>query len=448
MSEKLKLVAGLGKTGLSIAHYLKLRNKPFVLFDTRHHPSSQDEFKAQFPGVDIYLDEYPADLLDKVDEIICSPGVPLDIPLLENAREKNIPIIGDIECLARESKIPIIAITGTNGKSTVTSLVGEITKQAGLKVAVAGNIGSPVLALLDGNEQYDVWVLELSSFQLDLTYTLAPVAATILNITPDHLDRHHHFDAYNQAKQRVYSHAKYLIYNRQDQRTCPAQTNFDQQGVLISFGLDKPHQGTWGIIEDQGISYLSYGDKRLLDAELLKIKGKHNWANALAAAALSHAFGIELEVIAKALQNFSGLPHRSQWVRTLDGVEWINDSKGTNIGATLSAIAGLGPSLEGKIILIAGGQGKGADFTELRPVVADHVRTIILIGEDAYKIEEALQGSVELIHAKKLEEAVNLAKSKALSGDAVLLSPACASLDMFKDFNHRGELFTQAVNAL
>ncbi|ASQ44940.1 UDP-N-acetylmuramoyl-L-alanine--D-glutamate ligase [Legionella clemsonensis] len=446
MKQLLYLVAGLGKTGHSIAGYLRRRNLPFVVFDTRREVTGLAEFAAAFPGVDIFLENLPHALYQQLAGIIASPGISLDEPFLQEAFRLNIPVFGDIECLTRETSSPMIAITGTNGKSTVTTLVGEMAKAAGLSVAVAGNIGLPVLDLLDNDQTYDLWVLELSSFQLDLTHSLKPVAATILNLSPDHLDRHHTYEAYINSKQRIYQNAQVLLYNRQDAHTYP---NTDLiQGNKASYGLDKPDAANWGIVEKNGRPYLAQGEYCFLAVDELRIKGKHNWQNALAACALARAAGIDFQSIVSVLQSFKGLPHRCQWVRTLNQVDWINDSKGTNIGATLSAISGIGGSMQGKIVLIAGGQGKGADFTELRSPVADYVRSVVLIGEDADKMEEALADVVPVLRAPSLDGAVVLAKEQAKPGDVVLLSPACASLDMFRDFNHRGEVFTNLVGKL
>lgn len=442
------LIIGLGKTGLSIAQYLRQRNQAFVMFDTRLQPPGLSEFNEKFPEVDVFLNEFPEELYQKITEIICSPGIPLETPVLQKAASLGLPIIGDIECLAREITAPVIAITGTNGKSTVTTLVGEMAKAAGLKVAVAGNIGLPVLSLLDDAIPYDLWVLELSSFQLDLTYSLAPLAATILNITPDHLDRHHHIDAYIEAKQRVYRQAQVALHNRDDALTFPKEMDGIFSPQMISYGLNPPVSGNWGLRPIDGINFLSNGVLNLLSVDALRIKGRHNWQNALAACALAEAVNIDYSYMIQTLRTFTGLPHRSQWVRTLDSVDWINDSKGTNIGATMSAISGIGGSMNGKIVLIAGGQGKGADFTELRSPISEYVRSMILIGEDADKLNHALADVVPIVKASNLEAAVNVAKSHAKPGDVVLLSPACASLDMFRDFNHRGDSFTAAVNAL
>lgn len=446
MHQSLRLVVGLGLTGHSIARFLRRRNQPFAVFDTRMQPTGLGDFQIEFPDVPVYLEAFPEHIYPQVTEIICSPGVALDEPFMQKAAELGIPVIGDIECLVREIDVPIIAITGTNGKSTVTTLVGEMAKEAGLSVAVAGNIGLPALDIHDVGVQYDLWVLELSSFQLDLTHSLSPLAATILNITPDHLDRHHTFEAYAMAKQRIYHQAKNIFYNREDSNTRPRFSSHHE--ALMSYGLGEPEADAWGIIHASGIDYLAQGDKRLLPVDMLRIKGKHNWLNALGACALADAAGIDMNSILAVLKRFSGLPHRCQWVRKLNEVDWINDSKGTNVGATVSAISGIGDAIQGKIVLIAGGQGKEADFVEMRNPIANFVRSVVLIGEDAYKIEAAIAGKVPVMHACSLDEAVSLAHSQSQSGDVVLLSPACASFDMFRDFNHRGDDFITAVNAL
>ncbi|MGC1182122.1 UDP-N-acetylmuramoyl-L-alanine--D-glutamate ligase [Legionella sp.] len=443
MKHPLYLVAGLGKTGLSVARYLHRNNKSFVAFDTRSEAPNLAEFSTEFPDIQVYVQHVPEDVFSQLTDIIASPGLSLDTPFLLRAIQAGIAVYSDIECLAREIHTPVIAITGTNGKSTVTTLVGEMARIAGYNVAVAGNIGTPVLDMLNDEHHYDLWVLELSSFQLDLTYSLAPVVATILNVSPDHLDRHHTMDAYVQAKQRIYHKTQLALFNRDDSYTVPAiQVN------SISFGKEEPGANNWGLINLEGKVYLAKGNTCFLPTESVLIKGVHNWFNALAACALADAVGIPQHHIIKVLTTFPGLFHRCQWVRTLDGVDWINDSKGTNIGATSSAINGLGGSMQGKIVLIAGGQGKGADFRELTQAVADFVRAIVLIGEDADKIEAALDTVVPIARASSLDNAVALAKTQAKPGDVVLLSPACASLDMFRDFNHRGALFTSLVEGL
>lgn len=446
MDKSLYLIAGLGKTGLSIARYLQRRNKPFALFDTRANPPELEIFKKHYPDVAIYLQQVPYGIITTLKAIITSPGIPLEIPLLTHAMTDGIPVYGDIECLARETRAPIVAITGTNGKSTVTALVGEMANAAGFKTAVGGNIGEPVLDLLDDDQQYDLWVLELSSFQLDLTESLAPLASCILNISPDHLDRHHTIENYRLAKQWIYHKAKASVFNRQDPATFPSP----DYGELahFSFGEDTPRDGQWGLVTKEEGIFLAHGKNAFFPVNDLHIKGVHNWQNALAACALASLAGVPREHQIAVLKNFAGLPHRCQWVRTLEGVDWINDSKGTNVGASISAITGIGSALSGKIVLIAGGQGKGADFTLLTDAVKAHVRSMIVLGEDAEKIASAMRQIVPVEKTKTLEDAVQKAKMAAQPGDVILLSPACASLDMFKDFNHRGEIFTTLVQAL
>jgi UDP-N-acetylmuramoylalanine--D-glutamate ligase len=445
MKELLYLVVGLGKTGQSIARYLRRRNLPFIIYDTRTKPEGTEEFYSEFPGVDIFLGEFPFSLYPQLRGLICSPGVPLDSLFIKKAEANGIPIIGDIECLVKETSAPIIAITGTNGKSTVTTLVGEMIKASGKNVAVAGNIGLPVLDMLDIGVAYDYWVLELSSFQLDLTHSLAPLASTVLNITPDHLDRHCTMEAYTQAKYRVYQKAQTILFNRQDPLTLPPQV--DQQ-TIISFGIDTPKHGQWGLVKNEDQTFLAFGEQIIMSVNDMRIKGQHNWLNALAACALAHTANVSFVTMAEVLQRFGGLPHRSQWVRKLNDVDWVNDSKGTNVGATRSSIAGIGATGKCKIVLIAGGQGKGANFSDLREPVSKFVRSLVLIGEDAKKIENDLDQVVPVLHAPSLAIAVQMAKNEAKAGDVVLLSPACSSFDMFRDFNHRGDEFIAAVNAL
>lgn len=442
------VVVGLGKTGLSIARYLRRRGHAFAVFDTRSNPPHLAAFHAEFPNVDVFFSDFPTALYAQLTAMIMSPGVSLHEPFVQTAQKMGIPIWGDIECFSHAVNAPVIAITGTNGKSTVTRLVGEMAKAAGFTVAVAGNIGEPVLDALDDGTPYDLWVLELSSFQLELTYSLKPIAGTILNITPDHLDRHITLQAYRNAKQRIYHQTLYLLHNRDDSQTAPSAEKHGEIQCVASFGLNQPQSGEWGIVSDGTNHYLAYGAVPFMSVEALRIKGRHNWQNALAACGLAHAVGVPMASMIQTLQRFAGLAHRSQWVRTIHGIDWVNDSKGTNVGATVSAITGIAPSISGKIVLIAGGLGKGADFTALRTPIMAHVRSVVLIGKDADSIEESLIGAVPIRRATSLEEAVVMAKTAAQSGDTVLLSPACASQDMFDDFNHRGEVFRTVVMGL
>ena len=441
---KMFLVAGIGQTGQSIARYLQRRNQPFIAFDTREEPPGILDFQVEFPEVEIFLQDLPVKYYAELLAIIVSPGISQQHPVLSNARALEIPVYGDIECFAREVKVPVIAITGTNGKSTVTTLVRDMAHSAGLMVAMCGNIGCPVLDLLDNGVAYDLWVVELSSFQLDLCNSLAPTAATILNVTPDHLDRHGDFSAYQQAKHRIYINSKYCIYNRDDSCTTPKPFT----DKTLSFGLSTSVSPNFGLISINQRTWLACGDNPVIAVDDLRIKGRHNWENSLAALALATAVGLPISACAAGLRQFTGLKHRCQWLRTLNGVDYINDSKGTNVGATCSALYGLGAAISGKIILIAGGQAKGADFSALNPPATEYVRVVILIGEDAPILADALKNSAPVIWADSLEHAVKLAACAAKTGDIVLLSPACASFDMFQDFNHRGESFASIVSAL
>lgn len=437
------IIIGLGKTGLSCVRYLAKQQKPFIVLDTSENPPGLIELKEKFPQIPYHLGSLDANLLCKASEIIVSPGVPLDEPALIKAKAAGIPIISDIEVFVRNTKVPIVAITGTNAKGTVTTLVGDMVHNAGHKVIVAGNIGTPVLDLLSENSP-EFYVLELSSFQLESTYSLQAVAATILNVSDDHLDRHHTMEAYIAAKQRVYEHCQAAIYNRDDAATHPAVT----PSTIYSFGLTEPKPGEFGIRNVAGQIHLAYGAEILLAVDELKIKGRHNWANALAALALGTAIKLPLPAMLQALREFKGLHHRCEWLTEVNGVTWYDDSKGTNVGATIAAIEGLGSAINGKLILIAGGLGKGANFEPLQAPVSKYVRDVILIGQDAPILERALNTSAPIHHAVDLKAAVMMAKSKAQAKDAVLLSPACASFDMFQNYEHRGEVFKSLVKEI
>jgi UDP-N-acetylmuramoylalanine--D-glutamate ligase len=447
--ERLSLVVGLGKTGLSIARYLKAKGEIFSVFDTRGAPPGLDAFQREFPDVSVFLKDYPEAELSDISRLICSPGVPLDIPLIQAARQRDILVEGDINCFAKEVSAPVVAITGTNGKSTVTCLLGEMAKAAGRAVCIAGNIGTPVLDCLNEAESIDLWVLELSSFQLDITHALKPLVATFLNLSDDHLDRHHDAAAYCAAKHRVYRGAEVLLFNRDDPNTYPNEAYLQSAEKTLSYGKSVPKAGEWGLVVDaKDESWLAFGEQLILPVKALGIQGIHNALNAKAALALAKVVGLPMETSLKALKAFTGLPHRCQEIREIKGVKWINDSKGTNVGSTQSAIQGLAPLLKGKLILIAGGQGKGADFRVLRDALRAHVRFLVLIGEDAALLEDALGDVSDVIHADSMADAVHCASAHAQPGDAVLFSPACASFDWFRDFNHRGEVFAGLVEAL
>ncbi|MBV1787087.1 UDP-N-acetylmuramoyl-L-alanine--D-glutamate ligase [Marinobacterium sp. D7] len=443
-TDKSRVVIGLGKTGLACARYLARRGLPFAVCDTREQPPSAEAFRAEFPQVPLYCGPLDADLLSRYSEIILSPGVAQADPAIRQAVANGVRLSGDIDLFCAEARAPIVAITGSNAKSTVTTLVGEMAKAAGVRVLVGGNLGTPVLDLLD--DQAELYVLELSSFQLETTNDLRAAAATVLNISPDHLDRYDSMQGYHAAKHRIYRGCAVAVENRDDALTRPLLP----KGVKkVEFGLGKPDLKQFGLIEHQGSVWLAQGLEPLIDTRELKIRGSHNQANALAALALGEAVGLPISAMLEALKLFGGLEHRCQWVADRCGLSWFNDSKGTNVGATLAALNGLGATLEGeaRILLIAGGEGKGQSFDELDAPLARYGRALILIGRDGPQIARAVD-AVEHHFAADMTLAVQLAARLGQPGDVVLLSPACASFDMFTGYPARGRAFVDAVEEL
>ncbi len=435
------LVVGLGLTGMSVVRYLHKNGHHLVVVDSREQPPGLDALQREFPDVPVYTGVFDEALFSGAEQLVVSPGVPMSEAAIVHAMGRGVEVAGDIEIFARQVNAPVIAITGSNGKSTVTTLVGAMAKRAGLKVAVGGNIGTPALDLL--RQKADLYVLELSSFQLETLQSLKPVAAVVLNVSPDHMDRYADVAHYTAVKRHIYHHCRHAVINRDDVRVQAMRTG---QKQVSGFTLNEPVAGDFGLREFDGRTWLCKGGCKLLPEAELKLGGRHNTANALAALALGEAANFDMEDMLNALRTFTGLPHRTQWVAEREGVTWYNDSKGTNVGATLAAIEGL--PVKNKLILIAGGLGKGADFTPLRAAVASKARLVVLIGEDAPKIEQALQEVVPVMLAAGMEEAVQIADDLSYPGDCVLLSPACASFDMFRGFEHRGETFMHAVEAL
>jgi len=442
--EGLRVVIGLGKTGLSCVRYLRSLGYKVAVNDTRDNPPNLAELQAEFPDVEISLGKLDEHLLLKAHEIIASPGISINEPELLSARlNAGISVIGDIELFCRAVDKPIVAITGSNAKSTVTTLVGLMAENAGINVAVGGNLGTPVLELL--NQPADLYVLELSSFQLETTHSLRAAAAVVLNISEDHMDRYANMQEYHKAKHRIYRNCHFYITNRQDLLTVPL---LPEAIPNTSFGLDKPDLNTYGVIREQGKNYLAKGQAKLLATDEMGIFGEHNVANALAALALGEAVNIPMAAMLQTLKAFTGLKHRCQLVVKHQGVAWYNDSKGTNVGATLAAINGLGAAISGKVLLIAGGVGKGQDFSPLSPALAQYGKALILLGEDAEKIDQAVRADISKVHVSSLVAAVQQAQQLAKEGDAILLSPACASFDMFKHYEDRGEQFVAAVKEI
>ncbi len=434
------LIVGLGLTGLSCARYLTRHGIEVAMTDSRAKPPSLDLIRSEMPDIPLFIGGFNEAAFARADQIVVSPGVSLAEPFMARAQAQGVEVIGDIELFARAAQAPIVAITGSNGKSTVTTLVGEMARNDGRQVQVGGNLGTPALDLLDGPVP-DFYVLELSSFQLETTLSLQGQVATVLNLSPDHLDRYADLAAYAAAKQRIFQGAVLQVVNRDD---ATAAALADPDRPSRGFTLLTPAANEYGIRLRDGQEWIARGDEWLMPASEVRIAGRHNLANALAALAIGEGMGLQREVMLDTLRAFAGLPHRTQWVRERQGVTWYNDSKGTNVGATEAAIAGM----SGPVVLIAGGEGKEQDFAPLARAMAAHGRGAVLIGRDAHLIASVLTGVVPVVHARSMEEAVACADEMSILGDCVLLSPACASFDMFDGFAHRGQVFTQAVERL
>ena len=436
-------IVGMGATGLSAARFLSSIGKSFVFADSRSEPPRLSEVREQYPDVSLMLGPFAEDLLLGFDRVVVSPGVSLEEPALVAARERGVKLIGDVELFLEQAAAPVIVITGSNGKSTVTTLLGKMAEACELSVGVGGNLGTPMLDLLD--KRHQLYVIELSSFQLELVTDTQGAIAGLLNISPDHMDRYAGLQQYHAAKHRIFLGASRVINNRQDPLTNPLLSTSVKQS---SFGLNKPDLGSFGLIDEAGQSWLACGLDQLMPVSEVAIKGTHNIANALAALALGQAAGLEMSAMLETLKTYSGLPHRCEHIATIDNVMYIDDSKGTNVGATIAALNGFGDSAAAKLILIAGGQGKEQDFSKLQKPVKQFVKQAALFGEDAALIAAALQGTTQVELCDSLEDAVAKAHANAESGDIVLLSPACASFDMFSGFEQRGRCFQNAVKAV
>ena len=442
VSDRRTLVVGLGKTGLSCVRYLCEKGRDVAVADSRLSPPGLDELRAEWPDLPVYLGEFDADLFAGFNELVVSPGISVAEPAIRVAADKGAVIRGDIDLFSEVADAPIIAITGSNGKTTVTTLVGEMARAAGRRVEVGGNIGTPALELLGRGA--DLYVLELSSFQLETTRELNALAATVLNVSDDHMDRYPDKMAYFQAKQRIFNGCQNAVVNLDDALSTPmARDNLR----FLCFGFHRVNPDTFSTRDDDEGTWITFGFDNLLLAEELGLMGQHNISNVMAALALGQAAGLPMDVMLDTAKRFKGLPHRCEFVRRVSDVDYINDSKGTNVGATAAAIESLVPA-GGKIVLIAGGEGKGADFSLLAEPVATHCRAVVLIGTDAETIATALGNRVETVNAADIAGAVHTAKKLAQPGDRVLLSPACASFDMFRDYGDRGDRFRQQVEGL
>ena len=447
------VVLGLGDTGLSAVRWLSARGAKVSVADTRTTPPQAARLRALLPDVAIHTGAFQSAMLEAADSLILSPGLALSEPAIAHAIASGVEVIGDVELFARavhalnaerEHPMKLIAITGSNGKSTVTAMCGDMCRMAKMQTCVVGNIGLPVLeALLEverGNVSApDVWVLELSSFQLETTFTLNADVATVLNISEDHMDRYPDLAAYVAAKARVFQGAGIQVLNREDAHSMAMRLSGRR---VVTFGLDTPADENLGVCDDE----LCHGGDMLMPITALPVTGLHNVMNALAALALTRAIGCPDDASLRGLIHFQGLPHRVEKVAVVNGVTYYDDSKGTNVGATEAALYGMGAQ---KVVVILGGEGKDQDFSPLKAAVEANARSVILIGRDAPLIREALRGStVPMETVTSLNEAVDLAHRQALPGDAVLLSPACASFDMFRNYVHRAEVFIAAVQQL
>ncbi len=432
------LVVGLGATGLSIARHLRRSHVDAMFFDSRETPPGIEELDRVWPNAEVLLGD--ARLPAGVARIITSPGISDRHPLLQTARKKRVEIISDIELFAREVKSPFVAITGSNGKSTVTTLLYHMCIADGREALAGGNLGEPALDLL-GHPKPQVYVLELSSFQLQRTQRLPAAVAVLLNVSPDHLDWHADEAEYRESKYRVFREAQAAVINRSD----PAAKQHAQHCKnLISFGLDEPAEGQFGLRVEDGETYLARGEVLLLSIRDLAMYGIHNQLNALAALAAGELLGLAMPAMLQVLAEFAGLPHRMQFVARIAAVDYINDSKATNVAAAVASIR----SVDGMLVLLAGGDGKGGDFSELAVALEGKLRAAVLIGKDAAKIAAALNTSMPVQFAESMGDAVGMAAACAEAGDTVLLAPACASLDQYSNYMARGDAFCEAVEAL
>lgn len=438
MQDNLHLVIGLGATGLSCVRYLVLKNIPVAVADTRENPPKLAEFQCEFPNVPVYLGKFSNEVFSKAAVLVVSPGVSLEEPCIKQCIEKNIPVIGDVEIFARDAKASIVAITGSNGKSTLTTLMGELIKNAGHSAIVCGNIGLPVLeAIMQPVPDY--YVVELSSFQLDTTFSLKAKVASVINVSPDHMDRYATVADYLASKQRVYQRCENAVVNA-DEPSVWEKLTFEK--TPVAFTLQKPQNGMWGLSD----GYLMWGEKKIIAINGLLLQQRHNCQNFLAALAMGTILQLPIEKMCETLRHFSGLDHRCQLVNTIHGVAWYNDSKATNVGAAIAAIESMSHSVNGQLILLAGGDSKGVSLLPLQEPVKRHVAHVILLGKDADLLQNTLQDCAQITRVNTMQEAVSVAKTIAQPGDAVLLAPACSSLDQYENYMARGNDFIRAVN--
>ncbi len=443
-----RLIVGLGATGLSCAKHFAARGEDFKVTDTRTAPPGLAELARRMPEVERELGGFRADSFLEARELVVSPGVSLKTPEIAAARAAGVPVTGDVDIFSRRADAPIVAVTGTHGKSTVVAMLADILARAGKRVGVGGNLdvadALPALELLERGGR-DLYLLELSSFQLETTRRLGARVAALLNLSAAHMDRYDGLGEYHRAKLAVFNGCGRAVVNRNDPLTRPPA------GVgapALDYGFGRPGAGGLGLLEEGGDQYLARRFEKIMSVGELGVFGQHNVLNALAALACAAALDVGFEPARRALREFAGLPHRCQWVGEVGGVGFYNDSKGTSIGATLASVEGLGQRIDGHILLIAGGVSRGADLRELVPAINRWGKEVILIGREARAMAARLDAGVRARVAADMQDAVGVALRRAAPGDAVLLSPACASFDMFDNYRHRGQSFIRSVERL
>jgi UDP-N-acetylmuramoylalanine--D-glutamate ligase len=434
-------ILGMGHTGRSVARFWAAQGIPFIAMDTRAEVGDDLTVRRELAGIESHFGEISETVLRQVDLLVVSPGIAMDSDVIGLAQSLNIEVRGDIDLFVSEAQAPVIGITGSNGKSSVTTFVGQLLTASGLTVSVGGNLGTPALELL--NDEVDVFVLELSSFQLERAGDLNLAVAAVLNLSPDHLDRHHTMPLYHLAKHRIFAGAKHVVANYRDALTQPVGKG-DVPWTL--WRDNEPDMQQLGLRDHEGAPWIYFGFEPVCPLSDIPLVGHHNVNNVLAALAICHAMGLSYAKLIEGVKTLKGLPHRCELIAVKAGVRFVNDSKGTNVGATVAALEGLAAGQN--IILIAGGESKGQAFAPLTRAISRFVKHTVLIGRDAAAIDDALEQAASRSFADRMEAAVRAATKVAKPGDTVLLSPACASLDMYRDYRERGEAFTVAVQAV
>jgi UDP-N-acetylmuramoylalanine--D-glutamate ligase len=434
-------ILGMGHTGRSVARFWAAQGIPFIAMDTRAEVGDDLTLRRELAGIESHFGEISENVLRQIDLLVVSPGIAMDSDVIGLAQSLNIEVRGDIDLFVSEAQAPVIGITGSNGKSSVTTFVGQLLTASGLTVSVGGNLGTPALELL--NDEVDVFVLELSSFQLERAGDLNLAVAAVLNLSPDHLDRHHTMPLYHLAKHRIFAGAKHVVANYRDALTQPVGKG-DVPWTL--WRDNEPDMQQLGLRDHEGAPWIYFGFEPVCPLSDIPLVGHHNVNNVLAALAICHAMGLSYAKLIEGVKTLKGLPHRCELIAVKAGVRFVNDSKGTNVGATVAALEGLAAGQN--IILIAGGESKGQAFAPLTKAISRYVKHTVLIGRDAAAIDDALEQAASRSFADSMEAAVRAATKVAKPGDTVLLSPACASLDMYRDYRERGEAFTVAVQAV